>query len=255
MVNKIRKSNKKYEPPSKLRNKKCPKCKRNERRYTSSSLGRHLKTVHGAKWVCSYCNKKYTDKNSHKICFEKEKHILLNFMESYKDEKIQEANSELHPSKLNLSFLFDRKGEIYYSPKLKLGQGHFSNVFYGIHMASKSEIAIKISKEVTKIPDYDKEELILRKLDSNNFFPKVCSHKKNLLNDYLPISLMGPNLLQFLWFYGKGFDRKTIINISIYLLKDIEFLASGKILHRDIKPENVVFGVMNLSEFEKKNYF
>ena len=254
MVNKLKKENKESMPSSKLRNKKCPKCKRNNHRYTSSSLGRHLRTVHGSKWICNYCNKKYADKNSHKICFDKEKNILLNFMESYRAEKIQEANNELHPSKLNLSFLFEKKDDIYYSQKLKLGQGHYSNVFYGIHISSKSEIAIKISKVSTKIPDYDKEELILSKLDTNNFFPKIYSHKKNLLNDYLPISLMGPNLLQFLLFYGNGFDRKTIINISINLLKEIEFLASRKILHRDIKSENIVFGVIKLSEFEKKNY-
>ena len=66
---------------------------------------------------------------------------------------------------------------------------------------------------------------------------------------------MGPNLFQFLLFYGKGFVRKTIINILVFLLKEIELLASKKILHRDIKPENIVYGVINRSESEKQKLY
>jgi len=179
MVNTIKKSNQKSKPASKIRNKKCPKCKRNNHRYTSSSLGRHLKTVHGSKWICSYYNQRYADKNSHKICFEKEKNILLNFLEHYSLEKIEEESNDLHPSKLNLSFLFEKKEDFYYSQKLKLGCGHFSNIFYGINTTIKTEIALKTAKIITKIPDYDKEAIILGKLQSKNFYPKLFSYKKN----------------------------------------------------------------------------
>lgn len=39
----------------------------------------------------------------------------------------------IHPSNLNLSFIFDKKEDIYFSTKLKLGCGHFSDAYFAIH--------------------------------------------------------------------------------------------------------------------------
>ena len=240
---------------SRLRIKICPICKLNSKRYSSSSLGRHIRTVHGNKWQCSYCHTFYADKNSHKYCFEKEKHLLLNFIEGF-TETINSSNKyELHPSNLNLSFIFEQKDDIYFSRKLLLGYGHFSNVFYGIHQKIRFEVAFKTPKNIEKSLDYKNEAFILKKLEGPNFYPKLIGYDESLIHDCLPISLLGPSLKKFHKFYEKSFDKKTIINIAFNLFNQIEYLYSKNILHRDIKPDNIAFGLIKASEFRSKKLY
>ena len=240
---------------SRLRIKICPICKPNNKRYSSSSLGRHIRTVHGTKWQCSYCHTFYADKNSHKYCFEKEKHLLLNFIEGFTESINTSFQKELHPSKLNLSFIFEQKDDIYFSRKLLLGYGHFSNVFYGIHHKIKVEVALKTPRNLEKMINYKEEAFILRKLEGPKFYPKLIGYDETIINDYLPISLMGPSLKKFHKFYGKSFDKKTLINIASILFNQIEYLYSKNILHRDIKPDNIAFGLIKASEFKTKELY
>lgn len=254
MVNKVPSKKKYLTPKSRIRNKSCLKCRNNKRRYSSSSFGRHLKRVHGPKWICHYCQTKYADKNSHKICFQKEKHLLLSFIESYEDID-SDTKCGIHPSNLNLSFIFDKKEDIYFSKKLKLGCGHFSNVYYAIHSIYKTEIALKTPKLIDIIPNYKGEAFILQKFDDENFYPKLIGYNEKQIEDYLPISLMGPNLFQFKKFYDKPFDKKTIINIALNLVRQLEYISSKNVLHHDIKPENVAVGVIKKSKFKSKELY
>ena len=54
--------------PSQKRNKICKLCKNNPKRYSSSSLGRHIRTMHGQKYECPFCLKLYREKNNHRAC-------------------------------------------------------------------------------------------------------------------------------------------------------------------------------------------
>ena len=81
MVKKCPKQNK---FPSQKRNKCCKLCKNKERKYSSSSLGRHIRTKHGQKYQCTFCLKKYTDKNNHKNCFIQEKYFLKYLLMKFK---------------------------------------------------------------------------------------------------------------------------------------------------------------------------
>ena len=103
-INNITNKNKK--PKSKLRNKICPICKLNDKKYSSSSLGRHIRTVHGNKWECSYCHTLYADKNSHKLCFQKEKFLLLNFIEGFNKSVVEnDKKNFIHLNSIFLLFL------------------------------------------------------------------------------------------------------------------------------------------------------
>jgi len=59
-----------------------------------------------------------TDKISHKLCFEKEKHLLSNFIEGFTKNIVDIVKNEMHPYKLNLSFIFEQKDDVYYSKKI-----------------------------------------------------------------------------------------------------------------------------------------
>ena len=229
----------------------CPLCKNKNRKYNSSAFGRHLRTVHGPKWECKFCLKKYADKNSHKICFEKERLSLKSFIENLIFGKSSDKSSS--PCDLNFSYIFSEKKHAYYSPKFKLGQGHFSEVFYGFDKNTKKEIAVKISRNKNKIIKYDIEENILKKLESTDFFPKVFHYNDEFDKDYLEITLMGPTLLDFQRLCDYEFDRKTIINVFQNLLYKIKYNNTCKILHRDIKPENIVLGIIENSQLKYGN--
>ena len=51
--------------------------------------------------------------------------------------------------------------------------GHFSRVFYCIHILEKVEISSKAPRIRDKIPNYDKEELIFQKLESAKYYLKI----------------------------------------------------------------------------------
>lgn len=142
-------------------------------------------------------------------------------------------------------------------PKLKLGQGHFSSVFYGIDKEHKKEVAIKVSKYPDKINDYQPESNILLKLAGKDFYPQVYCYDDELFKDYLEITLMGPTLYDYYKFYDDCFDRKTILNIFDNLINKIRYLSKNKIIHHDIKPDNIVLGIFENNQFKdsKELYF
>ena len=168
-----KKKTKQEKPKIKKTSKTCPICKNNGRTYSSSAFGRHIRTVHGPKWTCNFCFQQYCDKNSHKICFEKEKYLLASFIINLAPQKL--STPKISPESLNYSFIFEDYNNFYYSSKLKLGCCHFSNVYYGIDKNSRKEIAIKFSKNKEKIVDYDREKHILEILKSKDFYPKISS--------------------------------------------------------------------------------
>lgn len=90
----------------------CPICKNPHKTYNSSSLGRHLKTVHGPKWECPFFLHKFTDKNSQKICFQKEKKLLQSFISNF---IYNQSNKYFNICSytVNLSYLFNEKKHAY----------------------------------------------------------------------------------------------------------------------------------------------
>ena len=159
MVKNQRKQQKKY--PSQKRNKACKICKDKSKRYSSSSLGRHIRTMHGQKYTCPYCGEKYREKNNHRFCISREKYLLKFFIDSIKNNIDNNPISIPTIKNSNLSCFLVEDNEIFICPKLKLGQGHFSKVFFGIDKKTKTEIAVKIKRNKDKILSYEKEGKII----------------------------------------------------------------------------------------------
>jgi len=243
------KSRKLNKPKSRLKNKKCPiqGCIYQNRTYTSSSLGRHIRTVHGNKYQCPYCFNKYTEKKSHKICLIKEKYFIQIFVNN------NNSNADISKLPFDKSFdynflsIFEENKTNFLCPKLELGHGHYSKVYYGLTKKSFEEIAIKTPRRSEALLDYKTEAEILKLLDTKNFYPKVYNYllKKGL--NQLELTLMGPTLLD-LFNFSQGFDKITILNIFSNLLPKIKYLSDRNIIHHDIKPENITWGIIKLSE-------
>ena len=241
---------KKY--PSQKRNKICKLCKNKNKKYSSSSLGRHIRTMHGQKYQCPYCLKKYREKNNHRTCFLKERYLLKLFIDTFQNNLNTTFNTNSIIKDSNLSYFFIEDNHTLQCPKLKLGQGHFSKVYYGIDKLTRKEIAIKVARNKIKNNDYQNEGKIITLLQGDNFYPILYNYNDSIFLDKLEMTLFGPNLLD-LFSFCNGFDKKTILNIFENLLHKIKYLSEKKIIHRDIKPENIVWGRMNNSKILNKD--
>jgi serine/threonine protein kinase len=236
------------EQKSRIKDKLCPYCSMfTKKYYNSSSLGRHLRTVHGPKYHCQFCDRKYTDKNSHKFCLEKEKYFLQSFIFNLN----KPINNESLTDRLFLSSsffaMFDDFKTCLVCRKLKLGNGHYSEVYYGLDKFSFAEIAVKLPRKLDYLDSYQKEGIILKILDEDGFYPKVYNFDENSKIEKLELSLMGPSLYDFFKF-SDGFDELTIINIFENLLLKLRFMSTNNIIHHDVKPENIVCGIFEKSK-------
>ena len=102
-----------------------------------------------------HCLNKYADKNSHKIWFQNENHLLLDLFKIFtNDQRFKSDFVTAH--NINLSFIFYEKDNTYYSQKPKILMRHFLRVFYGIHILEKVEISLKTKRISDRIPNYEK---------------------------------------------------------------------------------------------------
>ena len=236
--------------PSQKRNKICKLCKNNLQRYSSSSLGRHIRTMHVQKNKCSFCLKLYREKNNHRASLIKEKYfikIFIDELDNNPSKKVPEYPSNISN---NLSNIFsDTQNALLYK-KLNLGQGHFSKVFFGIDKKTKLEMAIKIPKDNKNLLDYQKEANILNKLKGRNFLPIIYNYSNSSFFAQINMTLHGPNLLE-LYNFSNRFDKIPVIIIFENLLSKIKYMTSKNIIHRDIRPENIVWGLVNNSKRKK----
>ena len=108
-----------------------------------------------------------------------------------------------------------------------------------IHVNGK-EVAIKFALNKYKIIDYKHEGLILNKLNDKNFFPKLYDFNFYTNSDFLFMTLMGPDLLKFSYFFGESFfNKNTIKDIGIILIEILEYLHYYNIILRNIKSQNI----------------
>ena len=101
---------------SQKKNKLCKICY-SKKRYSSSSLSRHIKTVHGESYKCEFRQKTHSEKYSHIICMEKEKYLLGIFIEGYRDNNIISGTLPNFNTIKNLSFIFEDNGNSLICPK------------------------------------------------------------------------------------------------------------------------------------------
>ena len=125
----------------------------------------------------------------------------------------------------------------------KLGSGSFGDIYLGINLKTKEEIAIKLELVETRTPQLNYESKILKFLQGGEGFPVV--HFYGVVGNYnvMIIDLLGPTLEDKFKVCNNKFSLKTVLMLAIQMLNRIEFLHSRHFLHRDIKPENFLLGI------------
>ena len=130
----------------------------------------------------------------------------------------------------------------------RLGGGSFGQIFKGINIKTKEEVAIKIESKNIETPQLLHESKILKILKDNEGFPKV--YLLTPLDDVLimVMELLGDNLQKLIKNQPeKKFSLKTTLMLGIQILKRIKTLHDNNFIHRDIKPENFTIGLKKMN--------
>ena len=130
----------------------------------------------------------------------------------------------------------------------RLGGGSFGQIFKGINIKTKEEVAIKIESKNIETPQLLHESKILKLLKDNEGFPKV--YLLTPLDDVLimVMELLGDNLQKLIKNQPeKKFSLKTTLMLGIQILKRIKTLHDNNFIHRDIKPENFTIGLKKMN--------
>ena len=126
----------------------------------------------------------------------------------------------------------------------RLGGGSFGQIYKGINLKTKEEVAIKIESKNIETPQLIHESKILKALNNNDGFPKV--YLVTPLDDVLimVMELLGENLQKLLMNSPhKKFSLKTTLMLGIQILTRIKTLHENNYIHRDVKPENFTIGL------------
>ena len=129
-------------------------------------------------------------------------------------------------------------------PNSRLGSGSFGQIFKGINIKTKEDVAIKIESTNIKTPQLLHEYKILRTLKDGEGFPQIYLFTP--FNDTLVMvmDLMGDNLETLLQNQqSKTFSLKTVLMLTLQILQRIQYMHENNLIHRDIKPENFVIGL------------
>ena len=126
----------------------------------------------------------------------------------------------------------------------RLGGGSFGQIYKGINLKTKEEVAIKIESRNIETPQLLHESKILKILKDSEGFPKVFLLTP--LDDVLVLvmELLGDNLYKLIQNQPeKKFTLKTTLMLGIQILKRIRTLHENNFIHRDVKPENFTIGL------------
>jgi len=119
----------------------------------------------------------------------------------------------------------------------RIGRGRYSEVFKGMHVSSKSLVAIKVLKPVRE-KKINREILILKKLKHKNIIQMLDVVQDTDSQTYSII---------FEYFQHK--ETRVLMNDLEYdefifymrlVLDGISFAHSKGIIHRDLKPQNLI---------------
>ena len=167
-----------------------------------------------------------------------------------KQEEGKEKNPPINLSNNNVQKVEEVKIKNLYSFKStdRLGGGSFGQIFKGINIKTKEEVAIKIESKNIETPQLLHESKILKILKDNEGFPKV--YLLTPLDDVLVMvmELLGDNLQKLIKNQPETkFSLKTTLMLGIQILKRIKTLHDNNFIHRDIKPENFTIGLKKMN--------
>ena len=171
-------------------------------------------------------------------------------MENKQNEEVKINNENTNLPSTNSEKVEEVKIKNQYSFKStdRLGGGSFGQIYKGINIKTKEEVAIKIESKNIETPQLLHESKILKTLKDYEGFPKVFLITP--LDDVLVLvmELLGDNLQKLIQNQPeKKFSLKTSLMLGIQILKRIKTLHENNFIHRDIKPENFTIGLKKMN--------
>ena len=164
-------------------------------------------------------------------------------MENSDKESNKEKESQ-KPSEIPKVEIVKIKNQYSFKSTDRLGGGSFGQIYKGINIKTKEEVAIKIESKNIETPQLIHESKIVKALNDNIGFPKV--YLVTPFDDVLimVMELLGDNLQKLLISsLHKKFSLKTTLMLGIQILQRIKTLHENNYIHRDIKPENFTIGL------------
>ena len=141
--------------------------------------------------------------------------------ESGKDKNIEIENQNEKnkaPQKVEIVKI---KNQYSFKSTDRLGGGSFGQIYKGINLKTKEEVAIKIESKNIETPQLIHESKILKALNDNDGFPKV--YLVTPLDDVLimVMELLGENLQKYIIIYPKD-SKSSLLLCSMPLCVYIE---------------------------------
>lgn len=125
----------------------------------------------------------------------------------------------------------------------QIGAGSFGAIFFGVHVQTGEEVAIKLEPVRAKSPQLIAEAKFYKLLVGVAGIARV--HWYGVEGDYnaMVMDLMGPSLEEEFKYCKKKFSVKTCLMLGDQMITRLEKVHANKIVHRDIKPDNFTLGL------------
>lgn len=122
----------------------------------------------------------------------------------------------------------------------RLGIGNFGEVFLGVHVDTREEVAMK---KISSTNPTAQAELTMAPLANSQYTMKILATHEDEQKGITWIVLeycAGGNLKEYIAKHGK-LEEKDAKRFFLQLCHGMDYLHQKSILHRDIKPENLFF--------------
>jgi serine/threonine protein kinase len=125
----------------------------------------------------------------------------------------------------------------------KIGCGSFGEIYMGLNVQTKEEVAVKLEPTSSKNPQLSYESKLLTMLAGGPGIPKVCWFGVDGSFSVLVMELLGPSLEDLFSFCNRRLTLKTTLMLGDQMLSRIEYVHSKNFIHRDVKPDNFLIGL------------
>lgn len=130
----------------------------------------------------------------------------------------------------------------HYHLKRRIGAGSFGEVFYGEDVQTHEEVAIKLERVKTRVPQLLYESKIYLLFAGGINIPRLRWFGTESNFNVMVLDYLGKSLEDLFQLCHQQFSLKTVLMIAEQCLSGLQFIHQKTYIHRDIKPDNFLIG-------------